>query len=139
MDARPTVLVVDDQLAIRTLVTRILIEAGYDVLQASDATSALRLIQEDRSHINLVLTDVRMPGFSGVELGRRVWATDPGLPVLYMSGFTPERLDFLPPPEQERRWIQKPFSVPDLLARLASYTSVPVEGVQQPPPPIAAM
>jgi DNA-binding response OmpR family regulator len=138
MDTRSTVLVVDDQREIRTLVTRILIEAGYDVLQASDATEALRVIQAERDHVSLVLTDVRMPGFSGVELGRRIWATDRALPVLYMSGFTPERLDFLSTEEQERRWIPKPFSVPDLLARLNSYLPTAGQTVLRQTPPIGA-
>jgi DNA-binding response OmpR family regulator len=79
-----------------------------------------------------------MPGFSGVELGRRIWATDPALPVLYMSGFTPEQLDFLPSDEQERRWIPKPFSVPDLLARLASYLPFPGPSLPQQGPAIGA-
>src|SRR5688572_26323808 len=92
MESRPTVLVVDDQLVVRTLVTRVLTEAGYDVLQASDATAALRFVQDEREHITVVLTDVRMPGFSGIELGRRIWATDPALPVLYMTGFARESL-----------------------------------------------
>jgi CheY-like chemotaxis protein len=131
--SRPTVLVVDDQLVIRTLVTRILTEAGYDVVQASDATAALRLIQEERGQLTLVLTDVRMPGFSGIELGRRIWATDPALPVLYMSGFAPEVLDFLPTAEQERRWILKPFTGDELLARLIPFLpprsqTFPLEG-----------
>ena len=69
---------------------------------------------------------------------REFWATDPALPVLYMSGFTPERLEFLPTEEQERRWILKPFSVPDLLARLASYLPSPDQAVPQRRPPIGA-
>jgi DNA-binding response OmpR family regulator len=121
MDSRPTVLVVDDQMVVRTLVTRILTEAGYDVLQAGDATTALQLVEAERPHIAVVLTDVRMPGFSGIELGRRLWTLHPTLPVLYMSGFSPEPLDFLPSSEQERRWIPKPFSGDDLLARLLAF------------------
>jgi DNA-binding response OmpR family regulator len=121
MDAPRTVLVVDDQPIVLDLVARILTVAGYGVLQATDATAALRLFQEERERIALVLTDVQMPGMSGVELGRRIWATDPSLPVLYMSGFTPEPLDFLSADEQQGRWIAKPFSGDELLARLMPF------------------
>ncbi|HET8625180.1 MAG TPA: response regulator [Gemmatimonadales bacterium] len=121
MNAPRTVLVVDDQPLILAIVARVLSVAGYGVLQATDAAAALRLFQEEREHIALVLTDVQMPGMSGVEVGRRIWATDPSLPVLYMSGFTPEPLDFLPAGEQEKRWIAKPFSGDELLARLTPF------------------
>lgn len=121
MNAPRTVLVVDDQPLILAIVARVLSVAGYGVLQATDGATALRLFQEEREHIALVLTDVQMPGISGVEVGRHIWSTDPSLPVLYMSGFTPEPLDFLPAGEQERRWIAKPFSGDELLARLAPY------------------
>jgi two-component system cell cycle sensor histidine kinase/response regulator CckA len=121
MNAPRTVLVVDDQPLILAIVARVLSVAGYGVLQATDAAAALRLFLEERERITLVLTDVQMPGMSGVELGRRIWATDPSLPVLYMSGFTPEPLDFLPASEQERRWIAKPFSGDELLARLTPF------------------
>jgi CheY-like chemotaxis protein len=50
-------------------VARVLSVAGYGVLQATDAAAALRLFEEEREHIALVLTDVQMPGMSGVELG----------------------------------------------------------------------
>jgi PAS domain S-box-containing protein len=90
-EARPasgTVLVVDDEPDVRTLVSDILRDAGYFVLVAPDGKAALALL--DRSpHVDLLVTDVVMPVMSGTDLAARVEERAPGTPVLFVSGFVP--------------------------------------------------
>jgi CheY-like chemotaxis protein len=98
-----TILVVDDEPA--TLkIARILLQSwGYLVLEARSGPDALRVYEENKTAIRLVLTDVVMPGMSGPELAERLQGENPGLKVLYMSGYPNEelvrkRLAFLPKP-----------------------------------------
>jgi PAS domain S-box-containing protein len=84
---RETVLVVEDEEPIRELATRFLERQGYSVLVAANADEALRLIQSDAT-IDVLLTDVVMPGASGPELTDRLLALQPALKVIYMSGYT---------------------------------------------------
>ncbi|HEY5940476.1 MAG TPA: response regulator, partial [Gemmatimonadales bacterium] len=80
-----TILVVEDEEAVRTLARRTLEEAGYDVLEAANGREALRLVMS--APLDLVLCDVILPEMSGHELGRRMAAACPDVPVLYMSGY----------------------------------------------------
>jgi two-component system, cell cycle sensor histidine kinase and response regulator CckA len=81
-----TVLVAEDEPMVRAMAVRALEEAGYTVLAVESGESALRVFEEQRERIRLVLTDVAMTGVDGLELGRRLAEIRPGLPVLYMSG-----------------------------------------------------
>jgi DNA-binding NtrC family response regulator len=86
-----TVLIVEDEEAIRDLATRFLERQGYLVLVAANADQALRLV-ESNATIDVLLTDVVMPGSSGPELTNRLVALRPGLKVIYMSGYTAEAI-----------------------------------------------
>ena len=81
-----TILVVEDQEAVRRLTRRILEKRGYHVLDAGEPEAALRMALE--GGIDLVLTDVVMPGMSGLELAARIHSRVPGMRVMFMSGFT---------------------------------------------------
>jgi CheY-like chemotaxis protein len=96
----PTVLVVDDEPQVRALSARVLVDAGFDVLEAGDAVEALAHLQAPGggSEIRLVITDIVMPGMQGDELGRLTRYLRPALPVLYMSGYARPDLDEVPPP-----------------------------------------
>jgi CheY-like chemotaxis protein len=85
--ARETVLIVEDEDAIRELATRFLERQGYSVLVAANAEEAFRLVTSDAT-IDVLLTDVVMPGASGPELTNRLVALHPALKVIYMSGYT---------------------------------------------------
>src|SRR6267142_3113744 len=84
VDKAKTLLVVDDEPAIRELVARVLCYEGYNVLQAGDAADALRLATA--ATIHLLLTDFSMPGADGLELIRRFRSVYPKTPVLILSG-----------------------------------------------------
>jgi DNA-binding response OmpR family regulator len=83
---RETILVVDDDLAIRSLVKVFLEQAGFAVATAADGEDGLNVFRAYRSRIALVLTDVRMPNMNGFDLADRVLELDSKLPVLFMSG-----------------------------------------------------
>jgi two-component system cell cycle sensor histidine kinase/response regulator CckA len=86
-----TVLVVEDADGLRELTRRLLERQGYTVLRAANADEALQLFERSAS-IDVLLTDVVMPGASGPELNRRLVEQRPALKVIYMSGYTEETI-----------------------------------------------
>ena len=109
-----TVLLVEDQESVRRLVKRMLQKAGYAVRTAGDGASALEVCRSFSERIDLLLTDVLMPGMRGGELAREVRALHPETRVIYMSGY----MDGSPgsDPGEGAAMIQKPFKQADLLA-----------------------
>ena len=89
---RETVLFVEDEVALRDLMHRVLTKGGYTVLVAGDGLEALALVEEHAQPIDLVVTDVIMPRMSGPELASRLRARDPGIRLLYVSGYTADQL-----------------------------------------------
>jgi CheY-like chemotaxis protein len=85
-----TILVVEDEPALRELVVNILELCGYRILQAGTGPAALQVWEQHKNEINLLLTDMVMPeGMSGRQLAERLLAEDPGLKVIYTSGYSP--------------------------------------------------
>ena len=84
------ILVVEDEELVRGMTARGLRDQGYDVIEAAGGVEALRLVEEARARIDLVISDVVMPGMGGRELGRLLATVDAHLPVLYISGYTGE-------------------------------------------------
>jgi DNA-binding NtrC family response regulator len=85
MTAKHTILLVDDEPAVRTLVKVMLERSGYSVLGAGDGNSAMAVLQE-RTDIDLVIADYRMPGMDGLALVRQIKERAPQLPVVIMTG-----------------------------------------------------
>jgi two-component system cell cycle sensor histidine kinase/response regulator CckA len=112
-----TVLVVDDEEAVRRLACRMLTWTGYQALEARHGREALATIEEHDGPIHLILTDIKMPGMNGRELGRQVEARWPGKPILYMSGFATEvfRGGLLEPGAP---FLAKPFTQEDLAQKV---------------------
>jgi CheY-like chemotaxis protein len=81
-----TILLVDDDLAVREIVRDILIEEGFAVLEAANGEEAMRVIERDDGTIRLLLTDVVMPRMNGLQLAKNVGVQRPQMPILYMSG-----------------------------------------------------
>jgi CheY-like chemotaxis protein len=113
---KETVLIVEDEESVRALMVRTLTSRGYQCREARNAEEALRVLEQEHAPIDLVVTDVVMPGMSGGGLGARLALVRPGLPVLYTSGFTDEDVIRRGLFERGRPFIQKP-SMPDDLAR----------------------
>ena len=108
-----TVLVVDDEEAVRRLAVRMLTWTGYQAIEARHGREALAAIEQHPGPIHLVLTDIKMPGMNGRELGRHVEQRWPGKPILYMSGFASEVFQggLLEPGAP---FLAKPFTQEDL-------------------------
>jgi CheY-like chemotaxis protein len=85
---RETVLVVEDDPSIRDLAQRVLRKRGYTVLAAAKPGEAVALAGEEGRQVDLLVTDVMLPEMSGPDLARILAAQQPGLPVVYMSGYT---------------------------------------------------
>ena len=109
-----TLLIVEDEELVRALAVRALRSFGYTCHQAHDASEALRLLDERETSLDLLITDVVMPGMSGRELGDRLARLRPGIPVVYTSGFTDEDVIRRGMLEEGRPFLQKPFTPHDL-------------------------
>ena len=110
-----TILVVEDEPALRDLAGRILDNAGYRVLLADGGTAALELAAQHRGGIDLLLTDVIMPGILGKELAERLLAADPRVRVLFMSGYAHPILASRGTLDPGVTLIEKPFGKIELL------------------------
>ena len=110
-----TILVVEDEPALRDLACRILDGAGYRVLAAESGAAALALAARHSGEIELLLTDVIMPGILGKELADRLTARDPKLRVLYMSGYAQPILASRGTLDPGVTLIEKPFGKAELL------------------------
>lgn len=112
-----TVLVVDDEEPVRRLAVRMLTGTGFRALEAGHGREALSALEQHGQSIHLILTDIKMPGMSGRELGAQVAKRWPDKPVLYMSGFASEVFQggLLEPGAP---FLAKPFTQDDLAARI---------------------
>jgi two-component system cell cycle sensor histidine kinase/response regulator CckA len=105
-----TVLLVEDEDSVRHLARRILEDAGYRVLQSSSAGEAREQFAQHRGSIDIVLTDVVMPGLSGPDLFRSLADQEPALKVLYMSGYTEDAIALQAGLDRRLPFVQKPFT-----------------------------
>ena len=113
-----TILLVEDESGLRTLAARILASAGYRVLEAANGAEAEALFSRHTAAIDLVVTDVNMPGCSGPELCRRLQLRSPALRFLYMSGYTEQADVKLMKIEQRRAFVQKPFTASEFTSQV---------------------
>ena len=112
-----TVLLVEDEAAVRNLVGRVLSDLGYQVLSAANGLEALQQVQEHLGELHLLLIDVVLPrGMQGTDLARELTTMRPGLPVLFMSGYARDAMISAGRLDDEMTLVQKPFS-PDAIAR----------------------
>jgi len=120
-----TILLVDDENALRKLGMRVLIEAGYRVLEASDGAMALRVAAEEVGEIDLVLTDVEMPTLGGRGMVDELHELSPGMRVLFMSGYTDNEILRRGIRASETEFLQKPFTAETLCAAVRTVLSKP--------------
>ncbi|MFN2511700.1 MAG: PAS domain S-box protein [Pyrinomonadaceae bacterium] len=104
-----TVLLVEDEDQVRAIVKEILELQGYHVVAAANGEEALTISQDLKLDINLMITDVVMPQMSGRELAERVVAVRPGLPVLFISGYTDDAIVRHGLLDEKLNFLQKPF------------------------------
>jgi DNA-binding NtrC family response regulator len=111
-------LLVEDETSLQELATRILTRNGYQVRAARTAPEAPGIAGDTSQPIDLLLTDVVMPGMLCNEVARRVHAIRPALPVLYMSGYAPPILDTHGAFTSQIDLLEKPFTEATLLTRV---------------------
>lgn len=109
-----TVLVVDDEDAVRRLVTRILSRGGFTVLQAENAEEALEV--SEKHDFELLVTDIVMPGMTGDNLAKAIRARKLEMPILLISGYTQEDIDLSSVMNEKTRFLSKPFTSRVLLS-----------------------
>jgi CheY-like chemotaxis protein len=111
-----TVLLAEDEESVRRLSERILKGAGYKVLSASSGQEALGLCARTDQPIDLLVTDVVMPGMLGPELVERALTARPGLKVVFMSGYVHQMVELMQGDREDFAFIEKPFTVEAFLA-----------------------
>ena len=113
-----TILLVDDEESLRLVVTHFLSEElGYNILPAGSAEEALSLIESYSGTIDLLLTDVLLPGMSGSELAAKLLSAHPNLKIMYISGYPDHTLEIHGVSGSDEM-LQKPFTIKSLAAKL---------------------
>jgi CheY-like chemotaxis protein len=116
LNGKGTILLVEDEEMVRSLGRQILELCGYKVLEASNGQDALDICEKLNDEIDLLMTDVVMPGMTGIELGQKLSQRNSRIKILYTSGYA--EADALKGInwDDQKQFLQKPFT-PDLLAR----------------------
>lgn len=114
-----TILLVEDEAAVRALARKVLAQRGYRVLEASDGAIALRIAASHVGEIDLVLTDVAMPNLGGRGMVEELRELSPGLRVLFMSGYSRDEV-FPDNSSAHTPYLQKPFTSDSLYSQVRS-------------------
>ncbi len=122
-----TILLVEDQEAVRSLAKAALRQHGYQVLEALDGAEAIDVAKRFSGEIHLLLTDVVMPGINGKELSERLIAMRPGLKVLFVSGYTANVIAHGGVIDQDIAYMAKPFSPDGLAAKVRKVLAAPAK------------
>jgi CheY-like chemotaxis protein len=113
-----TILLVDDEHSVRAIVVKILRRANYNVLEAEDGAAALRISDSHTGEIDLLISDMYMPGLRGPEVAKALAPKRPGLRVLFMSGYADQ--DSRSGVPFGANFLNKPFSGKELAAAVAA-------------------
>lgn len=117
-----TILIAEDEPLVRNLIRSVLASRGYGVIDAADGQEALEVSREYKGEIDLLLTDVRMPRMTGVELVEHIKLERPGIRVLVMSAESSSTLAQI---AKGRNFIQKPFMAKTLRDKVEDVMLLP--------------
>ena len=121
-----TVLVVEDDVNVRTMICRVLQKARYTALEASNGTEAMHFFDQMQDSIGLVITDIVMPGISGFDLIKRLRSLRPLVKSIYMSGYSNHPMFGKDELELHQSFLLKPFTTKALL-KMVSETLGPTD------------
>jgi two-component system cell cycle sensor histidine kinase/response regulator CckA len=107
---------VEDEDAVRSFSVRALQNKGYEVFEANSGDNALELLTEKKPKIDLMVSDVMMPGMDGIELGKHVRKLYPGLKIIFMSGYTEDK--FKDDMGVDIHFLAKPFTLKQLAEKV---------------------
>ena len=131
----PTILLVEDEAAVREVTREALEMGGYRVLAASGPEEAAAIVNDSATDIDLLLTDVVMPGMSGIELARQLCESRPALVTIFMTGYAQAEILRATALETSQSYIQKPFTVDGLLSQVADALAARWHGEEEDRPP----
>jgi CheY-like chemotaxis protein len=114
-----TILLVEDEVALRNIAKQLLARKGYTVLPAGSASEALKIVDTYPGMIHLLLTDIVMPEYNGRQLAELIAKDRPSIQVLFMSGYSPDWVSH-GLPEESAHYIQKPFTAEGLTSKVRS-------------------
>src|SRR6202522_761438 len=113
-----TVLLVEDEESVRELVRLTLASRGYKVIEAENGECGLRLAEDCKERIDILITDVVMPGIGGRELAKRLLSLRPGISVLYLSGYTEDAVVTQSSLGPGTAFVQKPYTLQNLAKKV---------------------
>lgn len=116
---KPVILVVEDDPFVRGVTCEMLELAGYQVLESTGPSDALKVMAERAADVRLILSDLVMPGMNGLDLAHRLQQLQPGLRTLFMSGHVDRDLVQRLSGRAAAPFLRKPFTMETLLARVA--------------------
>jgi hypothetical protein len=111
------ILLVEDEASVRAVAKRLLIQAGYEVVEAENGTAALKLMNDELGRVDILVSDVAMPGMTGIELGHTLQTMYPRLPALYLTGYS-EAAAYASELGDKSVLLHKPFGRVDLLTAI---------------------
>jgi len=117
---KKTVLVADNDPLILSMIEQTLTPLGYDLLLASNGEEALTLMEKAESQVDLILTDVIMPGINGIDLAKQMISRNPEIRVMFMSGYLCPSIAHHGIPDSEKAFVQKPFLPNTLIKKIRS-------------------
>lgn len=125
------IMFVDDEPEVRSIARITLEQQGYRMIEAEDGVQALKIYNERKAEINLVVTDVLMPNLDGLGLATRLHKINPDLPVLLLSGHVLEE-DLWAPGNARLRYLMKPYRLVDLQAAVVDLIGPPEKAPDEP-------
>lgn len=119
LDPIGTILLVDDDKDLREFLYQHLLHCGHSVLQAGSGPEATERFRHHMNDIDILVTDIVMPGYSGDQLAVQLAEKKPGLPVLFISGNAPNQVQSVVPLVEGDNFLRKPFSLETLERAIA--------------------
>lgn len=117
-EEKQTILLVEDEIAVRKLASHVLQGKGFEVLEAKDGEEGLALFYAHAGAIEMVVTDVMMPKMNGLAMARVILTRNPGARILFMSGYSEDPIGSLGMPHGNCAFLHKPFSVGNLMQKI---------------------